>query len=446
MSEPPVMEWTVSDTEVWLRKEGFDETVIKILCHQNQLNGKCLLVLNEHDFATEPLSTLTLRDRKCLYISCKSLQRDNQNILLDMGLLEIPSVNLYAPQPHFSKNECSEYSESERVSPPISEDGRIHRLPAEKTKAFLSFCYVVVVTWITAFVMVIVHDRVPDMKKYPPLPDIFLDNVPHIPWAFDMCEVTGTFLFSIWLVVLLFHKHRFILMRRFFALSGTVFLLRCVTMLITSLSVPGAHLQCTPRNYTAQSSSVFGDLATKLSQAYVIWRGAGMSIQGVRTCGDYMFSGHTVALTMLNFFITEYTPRHIYYLHTLSWMMNMFGIFFILAAHEHYSIDVFVAFYISSRLFLYYHTLSNNQALMQRDSTRTKVWFPLFSYFESSVDGIVPNEYETPSEIICNLLGFLKSKLTFIKDLQTCISAKSGENLNSNHVMDTVCENKTKQS
>jgi hypothetical protein len=94
-------------------------------------------------------------------------------------------------------------------------------------------------------------------------------------------------------------------MRRFFALSGTVFLLRCVTMLITSLSVPGAHLQCTPRNYTAQSSSVFGDLATKLSQAYVIWRGAGMSIQGVRTCGDYMFSGHTVALTMLNFFITE---------------------------------------------------------------------------------------------------------------------------------------------
>lgn len=114
--------------------------------------------------------------------------------------------------------------------------------------------YAFLVTWITAFVMVVVHERVPDMKRYPPLPDIFLDNVPHIPWAFHMCEITGTSLFFIWTCVLIVHKHRFVLLRRFFALCGTVFLLRCVTMLITSLSVPGTHLQCRPDDYVVDDS------------------------------------------------------------------------------------------------------------------------------------------------------------------------------------------------
>jgi hypothetical protein len=78
----------------------------------------------------------------------------------------------------------------------------------------------------------------------------------------------------------------------------------------------------------------------------------------------------------------------------MSWVLNLFGIFFILAGHEHYSIDVFIAFYISTRLFLYYHTLANNRALWQRDRKRTRIWFPLFYFFESGVDGIVPNIFE----------------------------------------------------
>lgn len=127
--------------------------------------------------------------------------------------------------------------------------------PLCKILTFVLFAgYAFLVTWITAFVMVVVHERVPDMKRYPPLPDIFLDNVPHIPWAFHMCEITGTLLFLIWASVLIVHKHRFVLLRRFFALSGTVFLLRCVTMLITSLSVPGTHLQCSHDDYVVDDT------------------------------------------------------------------------------------------------------------------------------------------------------------------------------------------------
>ncbi|KAJ6642732.1 Ceramide phosphoethanolamine synthase, partial [Pseudolycoriella hygida] len=246
---------------------------------------------------------------------------------------------------------------SNRISPPLSIDGRATTIQPEVFKTFISLAYAFLVTWITAIVMVIVHERVPDMKRYPPLPDIFLDNVPHIPWAFCMCELTGTVLFIIWGSLLLVHKHRMVLLRRFFALAGTVFLLRCVTMLITSLSVPGTHLQCNPNDHPIDETNLtpMESVLLRISRAYTIWSGLGMSIRGVRTCGDYMFSGHTVALTTLNFFITEYTPRHLYFLHTITWLLNMFGIFFILAAHEHYT------FYITSRLFLYYHTLANNQ-------------------------------------------------------------------------------------
>lgn len=101
-------------------------------------------------------------------------------------------------------------------------------------------------------------------------------------------------------------------------------------------------------------------------------------------------------MTILNHFITEYTPRSYYRLHTLCWLLNLFGAFFILLSHEHYTLDVFVAFWISSRLFLYYHTLANNAVTLRRDRHRTRVWFPLFNYFEARSVTAVPNEFELP--------------------------------------------------
>ena len=62
------------------------------------------------------------------------------------------------------------------------------------------------------------------------------------------------------------------------------------------------------------------------------------------------------------------TSSRLKFIQTISWSLNFFGAFFILAAHEHYTIDVIVAFYITSRTFAYYHVLANSLAHKQRNS------------------------------------------------------------------------------
>ncbi|XP_017063355.1 sphingomyelin synthase-related 1 [Drosophila eugracilis] len=415
-----VAQWTTEDVTNWATyTEHFSRILLDCL-RQEAIDGEVLLSLTEEDVRDMRYRLgykLTFGELKKFWHAVLKLQLLVKNSSADSVMLGIESHggnSVYMPLPNTvggppststcpcPQVECPSYvSDCDTY---LRMGGRY--VPPEYFKTAMSLGYSFVVTWITSLTMVIVHERVPDMKRYPPLPDIFLDNVPHIPWAFNMCEITGSLLFTIWVIVLIFHKYRLVLLRRFFALAGTVFLLRCVTMLITSLSVPGTHLQCSQKDFAIDDPNVdmVGALIIRMTRAYRIWSGLGMSIQGVRTCGDYMFSGHTVALTLLNFFITEYTPRNLYFLHTLTWLLNMFGIFFILAAHEHYSIDVFVAFYITSRLFLYYHTLANNRALMQSDSKRTRVWFPMFSYFESSVDGMVPNEYDSLGSLIDGII------------------------------------------
>ncbi|XP_030572742.1 sphingomyelin synthase-related 1 [Drosophila novamexicana] len=435
-----VASWQLDDVQQWMGTvEPYSDELRDCLLNE-AIDGQVLLALTEQDvrdmryklnykltFGEMKKFWLTVYNMQLQWRQKQQLQQPAQKVLLNGGpavssapLVLGISSNLGSPTSlgnvFLASNvavETCPCPEAQDMSDAQQEKSKLLEAP-EYFKTAISLGYSFMVTWITSFVMVIVHERVPDMKRYPPLPDIFLDNVPHIPWAFNMCEITGSLLFTIWLVVLIFHKYRMVLLRRFFALAGTVFLLRCVTMLITSLSVPGTHLQCNQKDFAIDDPTVdvFGALVIRMTRAYRIWSGLGMSIQGVRTCGDYMFSGHTVALTLLNFFITEYTPRNLYFLHTLTWLLNMFGIFFILAAHEHYSIDVFVAFYITSRLFLYYHTLANNRALMQSDSTRTRIWFPMFSYFESSVDGIIPNEFDTPG----TLMDSLVQQIVRIKD------------------------------
>jgi len=262
--------------------------------------------------------------------------------------------------------------------------------PSALLRLMCSMVWATAVVLTSAGVMTFVHDRVPDMDKYPPLPDVVLDHIPFIPWAFEASEVCILLLALVFFVTISLHRYRLQVLRRFFAIIGSVFLLRCCTMLVTSLSVPGVHLKCKPfpMHMTAKD---------KLWHAWKIASTLGSAMQGTRTCGDYMFSGHTAVLTILNRFVGTYTPDGWTPLHHICSVLNGAGCFFILAAHEHYTLDVLMGFYIATRTFQSYHTVANSsEGSCPQTRSRTKRWFPMVSFLEEHATGVLPNQYQIP--------------------------------------------------
>ncbi|XP_070544478.1 sphingomyelin synthase-related protein 1-like [Ptychodera flava] len=257
----------------------------------------------------------------------------------------------------------------------------------ERCKTVISFLYMCVGTYFLTFVLTVVHDRMPDTEKHPPLPDIVLDNVPLTPWAGEISEGILTTLGVMFFIIVFLHQHRFIVLRRFFCITATLYLLRSATIFVTSLPETGQHIDC--------SADFTGSVWSRLWKSFQIFIKLGMASTGGRTCGAYLYSGHAMVMTNLTFFITEYSPRSFWMLHLIIWMMSVTGMFCILAAHGHYTVDVVIAFYVTTRMFIYYHSLSSNRVTRNRYK-RWQLWFPLIRFFENNMDGVLPNEYGWP--------------------------------------------------
>ncbi|TWW63192.1 phosphatidylcholine:ceramide cholinephosphotransferase 2-like [Takifugu flavidus] len=269
------------------------------------------------------------------------------------------------------------------------EPGR--RLPAEWWKTGVAFLYALFNLVFTTVVITVVHERVPDKSVSPPLPDKFFDYVDRVPWAFTVTEVNGLILCSLWLIQWLCLKHRSIVGRRCFFLIGTLYMYRCITMYITTLPVPGKHMVCAPKLYN--------DSMGKIWRILRLLSGGGLSLTGSHLmCGDFLYSGHTVMLTLSYLFIKEYSPRWMWWYHWSCWLLSASGVVCILIGHEHYSIDVLIGYIASTRLFWWYHTMANTQKLRRAPSNfLSRVWWnPVFNFLERNVQTAVPLVFVWP--------------------------------------------------
>ena len=78
------------------------------------------------------------------------------------------------------------------------------------------------------------------------------------------------------------------------------------------------------------------------------------------------------------------SPRRFILLHWISFLTSLCGVIFLLLARGHYTIDVILAYYVTSRIWWLYHTLAHNQQLKSRGEHNfldNMCWWHVFRYY-----------------------------------------------------------------
>lgn len=105
------------------------------------------------------------------------------------------------------------------------------------------------------------------------------------------------------------------------------------------------------------------------------------------------------------------SPNKLRILHGLAMLNATLAIIFLLMAHAHYTIDVIIAYYITTRLFWTYHALCQSNNSSSRSYLVKEWWMPIFNYFEKNSNRTITNEFESPWPIP---LPFRSNKMWWI--------------------------------
>ncbi len=120
----------------------------------------------------------------------------------------------------------------------------------------------------------------------------------------------------------------------FLYIAGTIMILRTLTMISTSY--PNPNPQCYDNSINDIS---YSDAILQTISAFP-----------TKSCGNLMFSGHTMFLTLLFWFETHFLYTH-WFCKIVSLFKTLLGIYFIIACRSHYTADVVVSILITSGVF-----------------------------------------------------------------------------------------------
>lgn len=235
------------------------------------------------------------------------------------------------------------------------------------------------------FCTTVAHELHPDDETNHPLPDVILSFTTPRPWAFAYSEFCVLFNVFCFVILALVHASRWVILRRAIFIYSLLNIYRAFTVMVTILPNSVRGLECAPRSPTFSFDAIFAAFLR-------VTTACGFRIAGVpRTCGDWIFSGHTASMVWANLLVAEYAPKSVSRLiSVLVSLSTVVGTSLVLASHDHYTIDCIIAYFVTTRVFWTYHSLlvRKYEAPFSRfgveggDPLRRVWWSRAFDYIE----------------------------------------------------------------
>jgi hypothetical protein len=193
----------------------------------------------------------------------------------------------------------------------------------------------------------IANDQRPLEKR---LPDPIMDALPSIPQR--AADVLLYSLLTLVALAAMTHEQRFAIVRRNAFTYGVILLLRCLT--VGATFPPDPSPSCASRDHAA----------------------------GV-TCGDLIFSGHTVVFLQCTFIVVRYFKKT--WLTILVSCYTTIGLLVVIGSELHYTRDVLIAIVVVSMIY-------NIQMTMYMDRVDRVLRYRLLEWFERDYYFVIANK------------------------------------------------------
>uniref|UniRef100_A0A0N5BJ40 PAP2_C domain-containing protein n=1 Tax=Strongyloides papillosus TaxID=174720 RepID=A0A0N5BJ40_STREA len=242
-------------------------------------------------------------------------------------------------------------------------------------KVFLAF-FILIFGWVlNNVVLAYVHDRVP--LDQPPLPDIFFELFPEIPGAIEITEIIMLFIVISAIIVMVFHKYRWVVLRRVFCCAGISYIFRAICIFMLQVPVPSKNTYCAPQMESSLSNIINRVIST-------FWSAGIEALRPRVLCGDLIVSGHTICLITGLQALKLYSPKKLLFLLSFYKIATLIAILAILIARKHYTIDVFLGYVVATNVFRTYHSLaySYHRNELYENLHSESIIKPLVIYFE----------------------------------------------------------------